>query len=104
MISICRPKTHNCMVITGTVKNMCMGMPLTSSSAWQSNNSKTLMHTVGSSNGTVTGEDKALASNIFQNANLFGALGFPDLAILDAWEGEQGQGPVSGIVSCRDAP
>ncbi len=97
IISICRAKVHNCEVITGVTKNCAMGMPLISSSAWQSANSKTLMHVVDSSvSGNVANEDRDLAWNIFQNTTQYTLCGHPDFAVLDAWEGEQGQGPVAG--------
>ncbi len=103
IISICRPKTHNNMVITGTTKNMCMGFPLLTAppvtdigAAGSSVAScKNAMHD-RSPSGTVAGEDKVLAYNIFQNASQFVPLGHPDLAILDAWEGMQGAGPGGG--------
>jgi uncharacterized protein (DUF362 family) len=97
IISICRPKTHNCEVVTGVTKNCSMGMPLTSTNSVQSTNSKTLMHAVGDSQGTVTNEDRDLAWNIFQNATQYTLNNHPDFAILDAWEGEQHNGPVSGV-------
>jgi uncharacterized protein (DUF362 family) len=96
IISICRPKTHNCEVITGVTKNCSMGMPLTYTGTLQSTNSKSLMHAVGDSQGTVTNEDRDLAWNIFQNATQYTLNDHPDFAVLDAWEGEQGNGPVSG--------
>jgi uncharacterized protein (DUF362 family) len=88
VISICRPKTHNGLTMTGTVKNICMAMPLTVD--------KHYMHGGATVTGQSTGEDKCLSYNVFQLANLFGPLGLPNLAVLDAWEGMEGQGPVSG--------
>jgi uncharacterized protein (DUF362 family) len=103
IISVCRPKAHNNMVVTGTTKNMCMGFPLNLAPPvpdWGAANAnvtscKQAMHD-GSPTGTRAGEDKVLAYNIFQNASHFVPLGHPDLAILDAWEGMQGAGPESG--------
>jgi uncharacterized protein (DUF362 family) len=88
MISITRPKTHSSLTMTGTTKNMCMAMPLTAD--------KYRMHGVSPTTGQNAGEDKCLSYNVFQLANLFGPLGLPNLAVLDAWEGMQGQGPISG--------
>jgi uncharacterized protein (DUF362 family) len=95
VISITRPKTHDCMVITATVKNMCMGMPLTGSSSVQSGNSKSLMHSANSG-GVTPGEDKVLAYNLYQSATQMVLCGIPNFAVLDAWEGQQHNGPVSG--------
>ncbi len=104
IISVCRPKTHNNVVVTCTTKNMCMGMPLASiptsytstrASGGSVTTSKNAMHD-GSPGGQYTGEDKVLEWNIFQNASQFVPLGHPDLAICDAWEGMQGQGPDGG--------
>ena len=88
VISICRPKTHNCLTMTATTKDMCMAMPLAVD--------KHYMHGVTAATGLNAGEDKCLSYNVFQLANLFGPKNLPALAILDAWEGMQGQGPVSG--------
>ena len=100
IIDICRPKTHDCMITTALTKNMSMGMPLTSSTAVYSGNSKAAMHTVASG-GTGAGEDRALAYNIFQLASQYSPLGFPNFSILDAWEGMEGEGPMFGTSSMQ---
>jgi uncharacterized protein (DUF362 family) len=97
IISLCRPKTHNCMVATLTTKNCSMGMPITGSANGITTNSKTQMHVVDTSvAGNVVGEDEDLAWNIFQNATQYTLNGHPDFAIMDAWEGMQGNGPIGG--------
>jgi uncharacterized protein (DUF362 family) len=89
VISIARPKTHNCMVMTGVNKNMLMAAPLTAS--------KQQMHgQIGWYSGQHTDEDKCLAYNIYQLGNLIYTGGTPALAVLDAWEGMLGNGPTSG--------
>jgi uncharacterized protein (DUF362 family) len=89
VISVTRPKTHNCMVITGVNKNMLMAAPLTSY--------KQQMHgQIGWYSGQHTDEDKCLAWNIYQLGNVIYATGTPGLAVLDAWEGLEGDGPVNG--------
>jgi hypothetical protein len=89
VISICRPKTHNCQVLTGVNKNILMGAPLTLS--------KQLMHGQdGWYSGTHTDEDKCLAYNLFQLGNVMFPTGNPALSVLDAWEGMQGNGPTGG--------
>ncbi|HON10901.1 MAG TPA: DUF362 domain-containing protein [Chitinispirillaceae bacterium] len=89
VISICRPKTHNCMVMTGVNKNILMAAPLT--------NIKSQMHgQVGWTSGKNQDENKCLAYNLYQLANIIYAKHRPALNVLDAWEGMQGDGPVSG--------
>jgi uncharacterized protein (DUF362 family) len=104
IISVCRPKTHNQMVITCTTKNCSMGMPLitipasyvsTRAGGGTVAGSKEAMHD-GSAVGIYAGEDKVLAWNVFQNASQHIPAGHPDLAICDAWEGMEGNGPGSG--------
>jgi uncharacterized protein (DUF362 family) len=89
VISIARPKTHNCMVMTGVNKNMLMAAPLTSI--------KQQMHgAIGWYSGQHTNEDKCLAYNLYQLGNLIYTAGTPSFAVLDAWEGMEGNGPTSG--------
>ncbi len=89
VISVCRPKTHNCMVITGVCKNILMGAPQVSN--------KQMMHGGnGWSSGTNKGEDKCLAYNMYQLGNIIYPSGAVALSILDAWEGMEGNGPISG--------
>lgn len=88
IISVARPKTHSSLTMTGTVKNMCMAMPFTAD--------KPQMHGVANVDGTNPGENKCLSYNVYQLANLFMPLGQPSMAVLDAWEGMEGQGPISG--------
>lgn len=89
VISITRPKTHNCQVITGVCKNILMSAPKVES--------KQLMHgKIGWWDGKHTGEDKCLAYNLFQLGNTIFSTGAPALSVLDAWEGMEGNGPASG--------
>ncbi len=100
IISLTRPKTHYNMCMTGTVKNICMGAPLTKGSSTNGGSSKDTMHGITDSNpsGKHTGEDKCLAYNIYQVASQITAApySFPSLAVLDAWEGQEGNGPIYG--------
>jgi uncharacterized protein (DUF362 family) len=98
VISICRPKTHNCMIITGVNKNILMSAPLNS---WTVNGKtvspKQYMHGKdGWYTGTQKNENKCLSYNLFQMANTIYLKGAPALAVLDAWEGMEGEGPMSG--------
>ncbi|NLG18132.1 MAG: DUF362 domain-containing protein, partial [Fibrobacter sp.] len=89
VISICRPKSHNCMVMTGVNKNILMAAPLTAA--------KSQMHgQIGWVTGQQPDENKCLAYNIYQLANILYREYRPSLSVLDAWEGMEGDGPVSG--------
>jgi uncharacterized protein (DUF362 family) len=91
VISITRPKTHNCMVITGVCKNVLMGAPALA------NNGKQLMHgKAGWFDGTQVNENKCLAYNLFQLGNVIFSTGAPAFSVLDAWEGMEGNGPGNG--------
>jgi uncharacterized protein (DUF362 family) len=96
VISICRPKTHSNMVLTGVNKNILMGAPL-HSSAERNVIPKQFMH---GNNGWFDGknpdENKCLSYNLYQMANLIYSTGAPALSILDAWEGMEGDGPATG--------
>jgi uncharacterized protein (DUF362 family) len=98
VISIARPKTHNCMVMTGINKNTLMAAPLNSKVEDEEEYCpKPFMH--GGADwrtGDHPGENKCLSYNLFQLANVIYPTGTPELSILDAWEGMEGDGPVYG--------
>jgi hypothetical protein len=98
VISITRPKSHNCMVMTGVNKNMLMGAPLNSATINGSSVCpKQYMHGQnGWYSGTHANEDKCLAYNLFQIGNVIFSAGSPSFSVLDAWEGMEGEGPVAG--------
>jgi uncharacterized protein (DUF362 family) len=98
VISICRPKTHNCMIMTGVNKNILMAAPLNSAVIGDASVSpKQIMHGKnGWFNGTQPDEDKCLAYNLYQLANVIYPTGAPALSVLDSWEGMQGEGPING--------
>lgn len=86
VISICRPKTHNCQVITGVCKNVLMGAPAVSH--------KQMMHgQIGWYDGSQNGEIKCLTYNLYQLGNIIFDKKIPALSVLDAWEGMEGEGP-----------
>jgi uncharacterized protein (DUF362 family) len=96
MISICRPKTHDIVVMTATTKNILMAAPPRSGKVNDAKVSpKYLMHGRGTVK-TVPDEAKCLSYNLFQLANVIYSKGGPALCVLDAWEGMQGNGPASG--------
>lgn len=98
VISLCRPKTHNCMVMTGINKNVLMGAPLKNlANGDTSINPKQMMHGKnGFTSGQNTNEIKCLSYNLYQLANVIYPKGAPALSVLDAWEGMEGEGPASG--------
>ena len=98
IISITRPKTHNCMVMTGVNKNILMGAPLVSAVIDGKNVvPKMFMHGQSAESPVqVTEENKCLSYNLFQMANVIYPTGQPALSVLDAWEGMEGAGPISG--------
>lgn len=97
VISVTRPKTHNCQVITGVCKNILMGAPTGTKSYFGGTSNKQLMHGEnGWFLGTNEGENKCLAYNLFQLGNTIFLSGSPSFCVLDAWEGMEGEGPGNG--------
>jgi uncharacterized protein (DUF362 family) len=98
VISLCRPKTHNCMVMTGVNKNVLMGAPLKNLANGDTTiNPKQMMHGKnGFTSGQNINEIKCLSYNLYQLANVIYRKGSPALSVLDAWEGMEGEGPASG--------
>jgi hypothetical protein len=84
--------------MTGVNKNILMGAPLHSGGGTESGVvAKQFMHGM---NGWYTGkqlnENKCLAYNMYQMANVIYSTGAPALCVLDAWEGMEGEGPAGG--------
>lgn len=98
VISITRPKTHNCMIMTGINKNILMAASLLNATIdGVKVNVKNIIHgKSGWSSGKMQDENKCLSYNLFQLANMLYPKKVPALAVLDAWEGMEGEGPVSG--------
>ena len=78
-ISACRLKTHNCLVATVSAKNMFMASPIVD----KTRHDKSRMHTPG---------NKKLNFNGFLLLQKFA----PDLAVVDGFEGMEGNGPTGG--------
>ncbi|MCD6307948.1 MAG: DUF362 domain-containing protein, partial [Candidatus Latescibacteria bacterium] len=81
-ISLTRPKTHDTVVATLTLKNVVMGAPYCNPAG--TGNQKPLMH---------RGQPTGLNYNMFLIAQNIR----PDFSILDGVEGMQGNGPVRGF-------
>ncbi len=85
IISVTRPKTHNCVVATMTMKNVFMAAPQRIAGK---DSDKAKMH-----GGKVAAEDSEFLT---KNLNLVSSLLVPDLAVIDGLEGMEGNGPVGG--------
>lgn len=79
IISLCRLKTHNCMVVTMATKNILLGAPLVDGYR----HDKSRMHSAGY---------KKMNFNMFLLAQKIR----PRLAVLDGLEGMEGNGPTAG--------
>jgi len=84
--SVTRLKTHNAVVATLTLKNMVMGSPL--KIPRQKINEKQKMHAQSKTNKS----PKMINFNIFLMAHRVR----PDFAVLDGFEGVEGNGPANG--------
>lgn len=81
IISVTRPKTHDAVVATFTLKNIVMGAPVVNYN--NGGNQKRKMH---------EGDPVGLNYNMF----LISQLTRPQFAVLDGVEGMEGNGPVGG--------
>jgi uncharacterized protein (DUF362 family) len=79
VISLCRLKTHNALVVTLSAKNIFFAAPINDDTRHE----KARMHTAGTRN---------LNFNVFMLARKIA----PDLAVLDGFEGMEGNGPTRG--------
>lgn len=86
IISVTRLKTHNCVVATLTLKNMVMGAPLKIPGL--KINDKAKMHATGKGHNS----PKLINFNILLMAHRVR----PDFAVLDGFEGVEGNGPANG--------
>ncbi len=92
----CTPmKTHNTAVLTLSFKNIAMSAPVIDvGKAWSQTGvraDKAWMHGAG---GSAPGDYQALNDNVYRMAKIYGI--HPDLALIDGYQGMQGEGPVSG--------
>jgi uncharacterized protein (DUF362 family) len=100
IISLCRPKTHSAMILSGVNKNILMGAPHHSGTVGGATTTgipKRFMH--GGPEyytGKLPNEIICLSYNLFQMANNIYSADVPSLAVLDAWEGMEGEGPANG--------
>ncbi len=102
IISATPLKTHNTAVVTLSTKNIAMGAPLydigkSFSSQSGSVNDKPTMHGplgAPTDQNYTSADYQVLNDNVYRLAKVYGIR--PHLAVLDGFQGMQGQGPVSG--------
>jgi uncharacterized protein (DUF362 family) len=95
IISCAPMKTHNTAVVTLSLKNVAMSAPVIDvGAAWSQTGvrrDKAWMHGAG---GSAPGDYQALNDNVYRMVKVYGI--HPHLAVIDGYEGMQGNGPVSG--------
>ncbi|NLA49824.1 MAG: DUF362 domain-containing protein, partial [Bacteroidales bacterium] len=92
LISAGKMKTHNCVLVTMSLKNILMGAP---KNDYKTQNDKFLMHAWsprGGINLSYLAKDMVLHYNLFQIAQM----AYPDLGVVDAFESMEGNGPIDG--------
>jgi uncharacterized protein (DUF362 family) len=94
LISAGKMKTHNCVLVTMSLKNILMGAP---KNDYKTQNDKFLMHSWSPQTMkkgvkfTIT-KDTVLHYNLFQLAQI----AYPDLGVVDAFTSMEGEGPIDG--------
>ena len=94
LISAGKMKTHNCVLVTMSLKNILMGAP---KNDYKTQNDKFLMHSWSPQTMkrgvkfTIT-KDTILHYNLFQIAQI----AYPDLGVVDAFTSMEGDGPIDG--------
>ena len=101
VISACRPKAHDRVVATLSFKNIVMGSIIVDGSTFNSgggSSDKALMHNAsrprpyGAGNNTSANNHQDLNDTICMLSNLLA----PDMSVIDAYQGMQHNGPISG--------
>lgn len=95
LISAAKMKTHNCVLVTLSLKNILMGSPVND---YKSQNDKMLMHSWDIRSykpgmKLVMTKDMVLHYNLFQLSQI----AYPDLGVVDAYTSMEGNGPIDGI-------
>jgi uncharacterized protein (DUF362 family) len=95
----CPPmKTHNTAVVTLSMKNISQSAPVIDvGQAWSQTDyrgDKSSMHGPGGSGNTQPSAFQLLNDNVYRMAKIYGI--HPHLAVIDGYDGMEGNGPVSG--------
>ena len=94
LISAGKMKTHNCVLVTMSLKNTLMGAPVND---YKTQNDKMLMHSFDFRNFKpgmkfAMTKDTILHYNLFQLTQIV----YPDLGVVDAFTSMEGDGPIDG--------
>jgi uncharacterized protein (DUF362 family) len=94
LISVGKMKTHNCVLVTMSLKNVLMGAPVND---YKTQNDKFLMH-CWDLRDYVPGMKMKFAKDIVLHYNLFqlSQIVYPDLGVVDAFVSMEGAGPIDG--------
>jgi uncharacterized protein (DUF362 family) len=93
LISAARMKTHNCVLVTLSLKNILMGAP---KNDYKTQNDKFLMHSADPLN--LSNSFSSLKKDMTLHYNLFSVAQeiFPDLGVIDGFVSMEGNGPTDG--------
>ncbi len=94
LISAGKMKTHNCVLVTLSLKNVLMGSPVND---YKTQNDKLMMHSWDFQSFRpgmkfVMTKDTVLHYNLFQLSQIV----YPDLGVIDAYTSMEGDGPLDG--------
>jgi uncharacterized protein (DUF362 family) len=94
IISAGKMKTHNCVLVTISLKNILMGAPIND---YKTMNDKVLMHCWDLRDfkpgmKLTVAKDAVLHYNLFQLSQIV----YPDLGVVDAFTSMEGDGPIDG--------
>jgi len=94
LISAGKMKTHNCVLVTISLKNILMGAPVND---YKTQNDKSLMH-AWDPKSFRRGMKFTLEKDMILHYNLFqlSQITYPDLAVVDAFTSMEGDGPIDG--------
>jgi uncharacterized protein (DUF362 family) len=95
LISAGKMKTHNCVLVTMSLKNILMGAP---KNDYKTQNDKFLMHSFSTLNFNDKSFKLSLTKDMVLHYNLFQIAQevFPDLGVVDAFVSMEGDGPIDG--------
>ncbi len=94
LISAGKMKTHNCVLVTLSLKNILMGAPIND---YDTQNDKMLMH-CWDQRSFRPGMKLTLTKDMVLHYNLFqlSQIAYPDLGVVDAFTSMEGDGPIDG--------
>jgi len=94
IISAAKMKTHNCVMVTLSLKNILMGAPLND---YKGENDKMKMH-CWDMKDFKPGMKLTMTKDLILHYNLFqlSQIAYPDLGVVDAFTSMEGDGPING--------